>query len=307
MSDWRAIVSSAQLSPPRNGDAIRCAGITSPALTDGIEQPTNLGHFEGCLLALCSNPNNERHIWGSAILVSPGIALTAAHVVRAFETSGHFEEKDYALVGLGPRTGGALDLWVTREITYVGNTDVAILVLELRSAIPPCINVAKMTTRSPSVPDRLICAGFVASREVFSHTSEDDDDTLGIALVCSCGPILDLYETGRDATLRGPSLAAEFATINGMSGGPVFNSVGNLVGILSSGIPASDERADTSFVSLIRRALASPINPPWPTHWYQRNTRLVDGPNGCFLDDAERLTVIVGADGAETLSHRHSP
>lgn len=82
--------------------------------------------------------------------------------------------------------------------------------------------------------------------------------------------------SGRDRVMMPwPCLEVSCPTWGGMSGGPVYDSNGLLVGILSTSIEAGDV-AGPSFISLVWPALATQFEGGWPEAMFPRPCKLLD-------------------------------
>ena len=86
--------------------------------------------FQGVLLSICVRDAVSNHICGSAVMVAPGIAIGARHVIDPALPALRKGEQAVYCFGLTP---GSLRIWVLRKYTPVGDTDLAILGLELAS------------------------------------------------------------------------------------------------------------------------------------------------------------------------------
>jgi hypothetical protein len=214
-----------------------------------------LGTFEGVMLSVSFRDEGGHHTLGSATLVGPGLAICAQHVLSDHLDSIRSGATSVICKGLAP---DGLLLWEVRNITTLSNTDLCILSLVFRSDLPQGgLAVAHTTTRMPRIGEELLVGGFTA----LEPTLEVSRDMLirGDTRF-SKGRVLDLYEEGRDQMLPGPSLAIECPALGGMSGGPVFDSRGYLVGVLTSSI----EGDSVAFVSHIWPALVATTAPVWP-------------------------------------------
>ncbi|MFS2032588.1 trypsin-like peptidase domain-containing protein [Polaromonas sp. CT11-55] len=219
-----------------------------------------VGSQLGILLALSFRDDLGHHTTGSAAMVGPGLAICAAHVL---EDQGYLEKLargDATLVAQAPLPGGML-LWTVLRVATVPQTDLAVLSLTLSSSFPADrhFSVASITTRMPAIGDVLTVTGLSAARR-----TEERSNSTRIEMVPGCvlGPVIDRYPDGRDRSmLPGPCLAVECEARGGMSGGPVFDSRGYLVGVVSS----SYEGDTTTFVSHIWPALIrAHVCPVWP-------------------------------------------
>lgn len=214
----------------------------------------------GILLALSFRDDSGHHTTGSAAMVGPGLAVCATHVL---EDQGFLEKikcGEATLVAQAPVSGGML-LWTVLRVSTVHRTDLSILSMTLSSSFPVDRRfiVASITTRMPAVGEILTVTGLSALRptEELSSSTRIEMNT-----GCMLGRVIDRYPNGRDQTmLPGPCLAVECDARGGMSGGPVFDSRGYLVGLVSS----SYEGDAMTFVSHIWPALIqAQACPVWP-------------------------------------------
>ncbi|MEJ8855929.1 serine protease [Variovorax robiniae] len=220
---------------------------------------------QGILLALSFRDDDGHHTTGSGVLVGPGLAICAAHVLQ---DRGFYEKltgTGATLVGQAPIPGGML-LWTVKHVTLVPDSDLAILSMSLTSNYPPerRFTVAHITTRMPQVGDELTLTGLSAVRE-----TEEIASVIRMELTPGClkTRVLQVYPEGAGSMIVGPCVAVDCEASGGMSGGPVFDSRGFLVGIVSAAIVGGN----TSFVSHVWPALVrSQANPVWPADPYPR-------------------------------------
>ena len=75
------------------------------------------------------------------------------------------------------------------------------------------------------------------------------------------GEVLEVYERGRDrAMLPHPCFHTNAVFDAGMSGGPVFNDAGQLVGLVSSSVPPDDDGPWSSYASLLWPAFSTRLH-----------------------------------------------
>lgn len=223
-----------------------------------------VGALNGTLLALSFRDDCGHHTYGSGVMVGPGLALCAAHVVLEKNFYERLQCGEATMVAQAPLSDGAMLLWTVQRVALVPKSDLAVLSMSLVSHYPADRRFmsAWLTTRMPKVGEILTVVGFSAqgdgTEEISSRMS------LQTRPQCQLGPVIELFPNGRDQRLPGPCLAVECAVPGGTSGGPVFDSRGYLVGLLS----ASFEGVSISFVSHIWPALvgaqACPVWPPSP-------------------------------------------
>ena len=208
------------------------------AVQEGAATLRNWEFFEGLLLQIALTDDEFMRVEGSGVMVAPGVALCATHVIEP-----HFER---LLTGQGIGTcfgicANNLQVWNIRKVTSVPNTDITILSLELTSDLPPenTFIQSVITTRTPARGEPLTICGFRAGKPAFQR-GEKVVKASGELWVCK-GSIIQAFPLGRDkAMIRWPALAVSVPAYGGMSGGPVFDSYGLLVGLLCSSIVFGD-------------------------------------------------------------------
>jgi hypothetical protein len=223
-----------------------------------------VGAQNGTLLALSFRDRDGHHTYGSGVMVGPGLALCAAHVLHEQDFYGKLQRGEASLVVQAPLPRSGMLLWTVLRVALVPDSDLAVLSMALASRYPADrrFMTAWLTTRMPALGDVLTVTGLSA---VGDGTAAIASSTrIEMAPQCQLGRVIDRYPNGRDRRLPGPCLAIECAVPGGTSGGPVFDSRGYLVGILS----ASYDGAEISFVShlwpALVRAQACPVWPPAP-------------------------------------------
>jgi hypothetical protein len=224
-----------------------------------------VGAQNGILLALSFRDRDGHHTYGSGVMVGPGLALCAAHHEHDFY--GKLQRDEATLVVQAPLPDGGMLLWTVLRIALVPDSDLAVLSMALSSRYPADrrFMTAWLTTRMPALGDVLTVTGLSAAGDGTEAIASNT--RIEIAPQCELGRVIDRYPNGRDRRLPGPCLAVECAVPGGTSGGPVFDSRGYLVGLLS----ASYDGAEISFVSHLWPALVCvPACPVWPPAPYKR-------------------------------------
>jgi hypothetical protein len=155
-------------------------------------------------------------------------------------------------------------MWNCRKVSLVDNTDLAVLIISYASQLPPenIFNVAAITTRLPKVGEDVSMVGFTASEDEFPF----DPAACSVSghVRVSVGKITDRYPAGRDrGMIPWPVIEIASSASGGMSGGPVFDKYGLLVGIVSTSYGAEDHKGP-SYASLLWPALTLPIDAEWP-------------------------------------------
>jgi hypothetical protein len=220
-----------------------------------------LAQLDGVVLALDWVANDRHHTWGSAVMVAPGIALTAGHVVDEMRERGFLAEGGGQLIAVSFHAD-RVELWRADGFTRVDVGDLSLLTLirtTARSAEPAAqqlnFGLARLAARTPLVGETISLIGFRAAEESFESRA-----LMGLTLIGSVGQVTDVYPQRRDSHgLPNPAIAVNARTLGGMSGGAAFDAGGNLIGVISTGF-----EEPPSFVSLSWPATYVPISPRWP-------------------------------------------
>jgi hypothetical protein len=244
--------------------------------------------FDGVLLSI-HFANIETHsIEGSGVLVAPGIALCSKHVI--IPNLEKIMTSQLGAIAMALSRSG-VQIWRISKITLIGNSDLAIIGLTYASKLPDqnSFNVAIISTRLPKIGEKLLIGGFRASDYNFNVSVDDNNQRVMNCsgnVLCSTGIITNRFPTGRDLSmLPGPALEVGCPSFGGMSGGPVFDSQGMLVGLLSSSYDDGP-----SYVSLLWPALASEFEGGWPTQLFKGKTSLLNlTPSVCKIDRPEAI------------------
>lgn len=244
--------------------------------------------FDGALLSI-HFANFETHsIEGSGVLVAPGIALCAKHVIGP--NVDKIMTSRLATIAIALSRSG-VQIWRISRITLIDDSDIAIIGLTYASKLPDrnLFNVATISTRFPKIGENLLIAGFRASDYNFDisvHNPNHRAMNFSGNVLCSNGIVTNRFPTGRDVSmLPWPTLEVDCPSLGGMSGGPVFDSRGMLVGLLSSSF---DE--GPSYVSLLWPALAIEFEGGWPTPLFKGKTSLLNlAPGVCKIDRPDAI------------------
>lgn len=253
---------TSDLSTLQVGEYLRFSSARMSYLSDSeISRLKTWGRLKGTVLAVNLTSKSSHRVEGSAVLVAPGIALCAAHVFHAHIERLVSGELQTLCIGVSEHGN---ELWGLRGIKFVPNTDVCILTLSLINGLPPdrTFHQASITTRTPRRGERLFVVAFKAEEEDCDNWTEGQKIRQNV-LVCA-GQVTQHFMKGRDRVmLPGPAIEVDFESWAGMSGGPVFDEEGWLVGVLSSSV--SGQHCDSpSFVSLAISALACRFTGGWP-------------------------------------------
>ena len=257
---------------------------------------------DGLLLALDWVANDTHHIWGSAVMVGPGVAVTARHVVDEMRAKGFLATSRCCACSqlVSTRTAGSSSGAPTASPAWTSAICPVLTLIRSTaplapSASPTRFSLAKMAARMPDVGETMSLIGFRAADLAFAGRA-----LMGLALVGSVGQVIDVYAARRDAHgLPNPSAAIGARTVNGMSGGAAFDAEGRLIGVISSGL-----EAETSFISLTWPATYVPIVPKWPPMLSQTRPRWAplarEGLAG--IDNLDDVETWIDGDGHQMVS-----
>jgi hypothetical protein len=228
------------------------------------------------LLALHVQDGTTYHTGGSGVVVAPGVALTAKHYVQDWiprtTPDGGCVMFGTALIPDG------LQVWIVTQVTMVEGTDLAILGLRYSSALPPgnLFHTATITTRIPQIGELVLCAGFIPHEGVVQGTPKSA--TIGGDVMIAAGEVTARYprQKGRDVCKLPFPVVEVKCTIKGaMSGGPVFDSEGYLIGINTSSFESEDDLGP-SYISLAYPSLGHRTKVLWPAGLYPKPIALIE-------------------------------
>ena len=188
--------------------------------------------FEGLVLAVAAaEPNGESYsILGTAVMVAPGVALSAWHPL--LEHREQFARKQKSLMCIGVGSDGVHAWWVMHT-TQSDTTDVCILALRRASELPPSrtLNQATLTTRTPKLGEPVLMAGFRGAADRFERKAKGAME-LEAGMLVSSGSVVQHHARARDSVMMPwPTLEIDGPTIGGMSGGPVLTRAATWLGL----------------------------------------------------------------------------
>lgn len=178
---------------------------------------------------------------GSAVIIAPGIALTADHVLDGLWK--HFEESEvgnqpagFSIQALQYIPGRSQPVaWHVATAGRANALDIAILSLTPSSNVPKNYNPLVPTLDvTPPVPGTKVQAFGFPKSEVEQEKGEWVVKHLAAGAV---GVVGEVFPERRDsAMLRFPCYEMSLPIVAGMSGGPVFDETGHLRGIICSSV-----------------------------------------------------------------------
>jgi len=192
-------------------------------------------------------------IEGTAVLIAPGFAMTASHVIKSI-----FDKYNLTMVN---DSESIIDIYVINflngAIWYISHvfswvgTDIALLKLTPRNdkAKQSIIKPLSMTVDPPIKESEIIIIGYPNSNIVVGrYDAEATELRIEINPTVSTGRVTEIYGSQRDSIMvRFPSFACDAKSEGGISGGAVFNSNKELCGLLSTSINTCGDDKDCSY------------------------------------------------------------
>ncbi len=255
----------------------------------GIGSLPALHTVGNAVVAVAGLTDDVTHFVGSGVMVAPGLLLTATHVLREFPDDGpgpmfltFLPEGARAWRPYQTNTLRGSDDGVLvglRERHVVSDLTLVSCVLSSDALDEHPLNMAALEVDLPIPGERLWAVGF--------RQGDVDDDGTGVTPLVASGLVTECFPHGRDRNLRGPCVEVAMETFGGMSGGPVFNERGYVVGLVSSSFESTDDLGPT-YVTFIWDAFRVAVTAPWPKDLW------IDGEADLFT--ARELNVAVYPD-----------
>lgn len=210
---------------------------------------------------------------GTGVIIAPNLAITATHVITEFLNK--FDKMDDPLKQLvvdptfevfavqNYKASGEGIVWKVEHFVLHREVDIALLFLtpvNKGGSQYTWDDVASINLEPPNINDKVIAYGFVREKE-FKKIDEkltvikflSDESLNSRAVAQAIGTVKEVHQLKRDNSLLPfPCFMTEANFAGGMSGGPVFNSAGFLIGIVCSSMSQFlPEDPSTSYATLI--------------------------------------------------------
>jgi hypothetical protein len=243
----------------------------------------NWDYYDGAIVGVGIADGETFTIYGSGVMVAPGLVLTATHVID--EHADALEAKTSRLYCIGVRSGGQAELWALRTLRYpTTESDIAFIGVELCSEVTADwrLSCLPISTRAPREGEELTIVGFRFDdpRCVGDLGSIDGIPVMSRGqLYVSIGETEAVWYPQRDSVLAPfPTIEIKCGSLHGMSGGAVLDRSGALVGILSTGCLNHPDGHGPSNAAWIIDALKFSVNLVWPPGLYGPETPIIEIP-----------------------------
>lgn len=246
---------------------------------DGTGPMESLHQAGDSIVAVTKITDSGNVVLGSGVMVAPGILLTATHVLNEFPRS----EGPPAFMTFLPN--GAR-IWLPIDLANTGRpsafhdghrvqSDLSVVSCTLNSDVRSehPLMLAPMEISLPLLGERLWAVGF-------RHHDLEDDAARLTPLVAS-GLVTAAYPQGRGERMPATCIEVAMDTPGGMSGGPVMNARGNVIGIVSSAFDGGP-----SYVTLLWDVLRLTVKSLLPWAARRKKVSLISVAN---LGDAKLI------------------
>ena len=195
----------------------------------------------------------ELHACGTASIIGRGYAITAAHVIDDFlqkfgarpNAHGNNQSNFDLLLYLTINEGADVLPMKVLKLWSGTMTDIAVLFLGIPADWKEQDHVWKVPRLQllpPNIGERISGFGF-SDPEITDRDAEVP--TIDIKPRTTTGQVVEVHNHRRDnVRLPFPCIRVNARFDGSMSGGPVFNSQGNLCGIICSSLPADEEQSE---------------------------------------------------------------
>lgn len=266
-----------------------------PIACDATAKPQTVNNwdwFQGAILAVTFATKDHQKVLGTACLLAPGLALTAGHIFDD-EILASIDCGNGSIQALGIGQASEGGFWRITHITTCPEGDVAYLSLARASAMSSDgkLRRFRLTTRSPAIGETLTLFGFRIP-QVDQSDAGNRIDFVGQMYV-SGGPVSEVLLHGRDRVMMPfPAIRVDCAAVGGMSGGPVMDQHGALVGITSTSWDTPDGSGPT-YIAWLVGGLNMRLTIEWPKGAYKPDTHLLEIPDPLIqLEGREHYEVV---------------
>lgn len=265
---------------------------------DGLGPLDSLHQTGDAVVSLAGFFNDEFISIGSGIMIGPGLVLTATHVLDEFPRSG----SGPVLLSFLP--DGAARAWLpTATVTSSGKSEFVMhdrKVVSDLTVVSCSLNSEAYITHPLSLAPIELCLPLPGQRlwAVGFRHGAIESSVAPVTPLVSSGLVTACYPHGRGERMRSPCIEVSMEALGGMSGGPVFNEDGRLVGIVSSSFDGGP-----TYVTLVWDSLRLSLDGLPQEVWKDQPTGLAEGAQlgfvkikGKFKSDPERNITLTLSD-----------
>lgn len=251
---------------------LRRSGTTPNFSKSPVSDDTMTGAI--CAIQVILVPNRLRGIEYSeqliatAFFVAPGVAITAWHVFKDFlppiPASGHYLNAPMPaeFQVISPLLDQEVIVWPVGSFSVgtdtTGGSDLTAIGCHVsgnqpKQTIHHCL---ELSTRFPVIGEKLFTLGLK------EHSKRRwRGGPVQLEVYESAGTVIDVYPKGRGQMPHGPCFAIDSGATGGMSGAPVFDQSGLVVGVLTSG--TDDRKNGYAIVSSVSPVLDHKTTQTW--------------------------------------------
>lgn len=235
---------------------------------------------------LISHMNNRWAVYGTCVIITPGLAITARHVIEGLLNDLGNVKVDYSI-----EQDQNLEIPLISYIIQIFNSNTAfrwkvikyyfsnmsdICYLKLKPMFDfdklPVKGILSMTLIPPKIGDRIVGFGFPNS----DISVKGYEITTTLDPITTVGEVIEVHSKGRDQRLSFPVFRTNARFDGGMSGGPVFTNDGKLCGLICSNMPPLEPDQDhISYVTLLWPSMNTEVELDLKHHSFKKSSHIL--------------------------------
>jgi hypothetical protein len=240
---------------------------------DGIGSLDSLHQAGDAVIAVAGFFDDQLIIMGSGVMIAPNLMLTATHVLDEFPREGSgpvfltFLEsgaRAWIPAGVVTTSGQSEYRKPGEDRKFVSDLSLVSCALHSDAHASHPLLLAPLELRLPLPGERLWAVGF-------KHGAIDEDVT-PISPTITSGIVTACFPNGRGERMPSSCVEVAMETLGGMSGGPVYNDDGRVVGIVSSSLEGGP-----TYITLVWDAMRISVDTPPLGVWLSETMDLFKG------------------------------